>query len=401
MTFTWTVTVGGEIVAGGDPHELVPWRDLLTPEDFASRIAEPLAQLVTGITITTESGAISMDMSDEAADEVHRQFEGDDGDEVEIRLSINNLLRHHLRWRRMEFPLPIETEGWPDPVPDDWARPPPHVGGPDGTPDETATPPALEPAAPPSLEPANLFIEGAEMSRFQAGRQGQVRKHFVGSLVMDSETGGAILPRPYHAPFAWRNWSSHEITTLNAWLEDDEGYVLLFDPDARMVAEITWRAWVRDSPETADDLEGTVVVTFDGNAGSWNMGGTLDFSGVTRAGEKPPPTYEVAVLSATMTMASGDPAPGAWVVTAQYLLLNKSNGNLLVMPCGPVDVNVYIFELPVPRYERIRVVPMDQTRFKVHPAYLHETPPPPPPHTIQATKLVLRIRRCRTKLVRE
>jgi hypothetical protein len=97
-------------------------------------------------------------------------------------------------------------------------------------------------------------------------------------------------------------------------------------------------------------------------------------------------------------MASGDPAPGAWVMMAEDLLLNKSDGNLLVMPCGPGDVNVFTFEPPVPRYKRIRAVPMDQTRFKVRPAYLHETPPP---HTIQATKLVLRIRRCRTKLVRE
>jgi hypothetical protein len=215
---------------------------------------------------------------------------------------------------------------------------------------------------------------------------------------MDSHTGGALLPRPYYAPLAWRKWSSHEITTLNVWLEDDEGYMLLFEPDARMVAEITWRAWVRDSPETADDLEGTVVVTFDGAAGSWNMGGTLDFSGVTRAGEKPPPTYEVAVLSATVTLDPGDPIPGVFAVSAEDLLVTNSEGNLLVMPCtGDSSSNVFMFEPPVPRYKRVRAVPMDHTRFTVRPVYLQDTPA----HTVLATKLVLRIRQWRTKLVRE
>jgi hypothetical protein len=211
---------------------------------------------------------------------------------------------------------------------------------------------------------------------------------------MDSDTGGALLPRPYHAPLAWRKWSSHEITTLNAWLEDDEGYMLLFKPDARMVAEITWRAWVRDTPERPDDIAGTVVVTFEGNQGSWNMGDTLDFSGVTRAGEDPP-TYEVAVLSATVTMEPGDPLPAAFAVRADDLLVSNSDGNLLVMP-RTGDSNVVMFEPPVPRYKTIRPVPLDQTRFRVRPLYLHDTPP----HAVLATKLVLRIRPWRTTLVR-
>jgi hypothetical protein len=234
-------------------------------------------------------------------------------------------------------------------------------------------------------------------------------------------------------------------------VEDDHGHHHLFDPQSHMVAEITWRAWIRDSSDRPGDLEGTAVVQMHGESGMWEMGSTLDFTGRTRWGDTVPPLYEVAVISATVVADSGD-SPSAFSITSEDWLQKTCDGNLLIMPAmkcpemppiadpqeatppcatspdtcaqtgdpvsffpryNPYDPQteyegvrrrrnaedgdrVFIFTPPLPRYKMIRPVAINQTRFRIRPVYTHKAEKP---LTIFELKLVLRIRRCRTKLV--
>jgi hypothetical protein len=288
----------------------------------------------------------------------------------------------------------------------------------------------------------NLFCDGVEPSRFQ----GTDRRPFVDSLCLEARSGGGISPKTYHTPLLWRRSSSPNlIKTLTMWLEDDAGQRVLFHPDSVMIAEITWRAWARDPPVVTDELEGTVVVTVTvtGDSGSWHMGGVQDWTGLMRKGEGlEPPDYDVAVLAATMT-GSGGCSPAAITVTADDWLERSYEGNMLVMPAlhrcleePPFDDNgddeyatppstprgperssnsnsssiaaaasetrrsttaasesVFTFAPPLPRYKRIRAVPVDQTRFRFRPVYTSD--PGDRPFTIHRAKLVLRIRRSR------
>ena len=386
MAFAWHIHVGT-----GRPHfhlrfhGVVPWRDLVTPEAFVARIISKLTPIINtrDFNFTVEGNQVVLDITDEALEDIRVQYSGGAQDVVRVELYINEYLGHLLKWRQRSYYLPTRTEVWPHPIPDYWYREE------DADEDEeecAAPPPPPPPPAPPRVikEPVNLFIEGVETALCEKGEL----KPFVRSLVLDNDMGGVVLPRPYHTPLLWRNWSCHEIKTLYAWVEDDKGNVLLFDPDSTLACEITWRAWTRDSPEIADELEGNIIVTFEGSEGQWDMGGTRDFSGVTRKDEEAP-SYEVAVLSATVTMR---PSPGLISIQAEDWLYPPSD--LVTLPCR--EGNVFMFDPPVPHYKKIRPVPVDHTRFSVRPVYLHENPSP---YEIISTKLVLRIRRCRTKLV--
>jgi hypothetical protein len=188
-----------------------------------------------------------------------------------------------------------------------------------------------------------------------------------------------------------------------------------------------------------------------GESGIWEMGSTLDFTGRTRWGDTVPPLYEVAVISATVVTDSGD-SPSAFSITSEDWLQKTYDGNLMIMPAmkcpelppisdppettppsatspdadaqtgvqffpgyNPYDPQtdydgvrrrrgakdgdrVFIFAPPVPRYKMIRPVTINQTRFRIRPEHTHDIQNP---LTIFETKLVLRIRRCRTKLVLE
>jgi hypothetical protein len=174
--------------------------------------------------------------------------------------------------------------------------------------------------------PSNLYCEGVEMARFQHGD----RRPFVAAFCHETN-GGLIKSMPYHAPLEWTDHSSQRITELRMYVQDDSQRVK-FSPRATMFAEITWRAWGRDTPPATppDDLEGTVVVTFQGGRGTWHTGNALDFSGW--AARRQPARYEVAVLSATIETSDSERAPVAFSVTADDLLEQTHDGNLLVMP---------------------------------------------------------------------
>lgn len=296
-------------------------------------------------------------------------------------------------------------------------------------PDVTVPDPPVAPDPYHHHVSASIMIDGVEPCRFQ----GTTRKPYVDSVRLDS-FGGVTMPRPYVTPLDWRG-PMGATRTITAWVEDDCGDRLLFPPCAPMVAEITWRVWnTANTYLQDDDLTGTVVVTFDGADGMWDMGGTRDWTGISREGSDP--TYEVAVLAAALTGTHTGSALGV-TVTAPDWLGRGEEGNLAVIP-GPghavpamvheddddatvVDPNetppgsptpstpglgpgfhedvpffqdtesaVTMFVPMVPRFKRIRAVCAAQTRFCLRPLNID----PNHPYIIHRTKLVLSVRQC-------
>jgi hypothetical protein len=185
------------------------------------------------------------------------------------------------------------------------------------------------------------------------------------------------------------------------WVEDRDGLVE-FDPSSRVVALATWRRYSTMTPDPTfdnDGVHGRLVVEFDGAEGTHDFGRLVDFSG--RYMVVGSPQYEVAALSVTVTTTTDFPPPGAWAVRADYWLLAE---DLAVVPAdvcpgATSTTRVFIFAAPRPLYKRIQPQPRSQIAFRVEPLYT-SSPPPNTAASILSTKLVLRIRRCRTKSVR-
>ena len=381
LYFWWSL----ELQDGSMIHEdAVPldWRsDLTNYNHFVDILVqkEGVSDLIRdNVVIIRNTGVIFDDDMDSEAEEVY----GEKASGAIAVLNLSDDLRAILDWPQVSYSDKIPTK---IPKIAQWHYTPPVEEKKEKKKDVKDPPPRPSSLPHRFKEPVNLFIEGVETALCEKGEL----KPFVSSLLLDAYMGGTVPPRPYHAPLRWRNWSCHEIKTLDAYVEDDDGNVMLFDPGSILACEITWRAWTRDSPEIADELEGHMVVTFEGSEGQWDMGGTRDFSGVTRKDEEAP-SYEVAVLSATVTMR---PTPGLISIQAEDWLYPPCD--LVTLPCGKGG-NVFMFDPPVPHYKRIRPVPVDNTRFHVRPVYLQANPPA---YEIISTKLVLRVRRCRTKLV--
>lgn len=256
----------------------------------------------------------------------------------------------------------------------------------------------------------NLMCEGVEGSRFQ----GTVKRPYVDSFRMLRRRsddvffreGGTIRQRAYRRPYAYVGPVSGELREVKMWVEDDYGCRHHFPTDLYMCASLMWKTTPREKREmTADPLEGTVVLTLDGDEGYWDMGGIVDWSGWSsvRGGGSSPPEYEVALLSISQSFgrALGSSVVAVGVTMPDFLAdYHDVTGNLHVAPfaLAPDGRKLWeeedsLLEVAVPRYKRIVPAAVGQTRVSLAPIVSDPANFQQSDYVVRRATIVLHVRR--------
>ena len=256
----------------------------------------------------------------------------------------------------------------------------------------------------------NLFCAGVEESRFQ----GTVTRPYVDSFRFTRKSldtmGATLFPRSYTRELRYGDGQLEgDIRQVKMWIEDEYDDRHVFPCESLLCVEIVWRVYRPDElyklPDQ-DPIEGFVVLQFDGEGGTWDMGGPLDFSGWGRMGAwTEPREYEVALL--TMAFSISDVSAdglramaGIGVEMPGFLADDNRENNMGSLiwgaggSSGRSQSNDILLEATIPRYKRIAPMALRQMQVKFHALRTSVSPPDHPlPFTVRRSKVILHIRR--------
>lgn len=256
----------------------------------------------------------------------------------------------------------------------------------------------------------NLFCAGVEESRFQ----GTVTRPYVDSFRFMRKgvdtIGGTLFPRSYTRELRYGDGQlDGDIRQVKMWIEDEYGDRHVFPRESLMCVEIVWRVYGPDElyklPDQ-DPIEGFAVLQFDGEGGTWDMGGPLDFSGWSRMGTwTEPREYEVALLAVAFSISDvstdGLRTMAGLGIEMQGFLADDNRGNNMGSLIWGVErkggrspSDDILLEATIPRYKRIAPTALRQLQVKFHALRTNVSHLDHPlPFTVRRSKVILHIRR--------
>jgi hypothetical protein len=118
----------------------------------------------------------------------------------------------------------------------------------------------------------------------------------------DRNSGGLIEKRTETLSLFMTDDAQHSRRThIDVWLENIFNERVLFHPETRLFADLTWTLYPRGELCKNDPIVGNYIIQLEGNEGWWRLPGLVNFTGSALRGDGPfLRGYEVTLVSLTL-----------------------------------------------------------------------------------------------------